>query len=169
MLTSLAPSPIPKVVHRFFLISQTISCFCFGVTLQQMMALHELIKERRDFSSEGDNKSSPVTTKQQSLSYGKVFLCSIVWPTFSCQLTIPISSAMIPQEIPILIAVYFLSPVSIQILIPAYLSFVMVSFTLSWSLSSIAVPPISYISLYKISSNYVEVAVEFLSRSRKCL
>lgn len=46
-----------------------------------------------------------------------------------------------PRDLPILIAVSCLSPVRIQILMSAFIRVSMVSGTLSWSLSSIAVAP----------------------------
>jgi hypothetical protein len=58
---------------------------------------------------------------------------------------------MRPQDFPMLIAVYFLSPVSIQTLIPAFLNLMIVSLTLSCSLSSIAVDPIKVSSFSRIS------------------
>jgi hypothetical protein len=54
-----------------------------------------------------------------------------------------ISSEIKPHDIPILIAVYFLSPVNIQTLTPADLNLYIVNLTLSWSLSYIAVDPIN--------------------------
>jgi hypothetical protein len=53
------------------------------------------------------------------------------------------SSEMSPQEIPILMAVYFLSPVSIQTLIPADFNLSIVILTLSCNRSSMAVEPIN--------------------------
>lgn len=63
------------------------------------------------------------------------------------------SSCIRPQDFPILTAVYFLSPVSIHTLMPAFLSFTMVSLTLSCSLSSIAVDPIRVNYFSRISYN----------------
>lgn len=53
-----------------------------------------------------------------------------------------------------LIAVYFLSPVNIHTLIPAYLNLYIVILTLSCNLSYIAVAPNNYNYFYIIYYNY---------------
>ena len=153
ILTSLAPSPMARVVNLFFLIIQTISCFCLGVTRQQMIESKPFTNSNNSCSEEGINKSSPVITKQHFLSEGNCDLRDLVLLMLPFQITTTISSLIMPQDLPMLMAVYFLSPVSIHTLIPAYLSLEIVVCTLSWSLSSIAVIPINYIYLSRMSSS----------------
>ena len=76
-----------------------------------------------------------------------------------------ISSERSLQEYPMLIAVSILSPVKTQTLIPAFLRSSMTSPTLSYSLSSIAVTPITSISYSIVSSNYPIKEALFYSSS----
>jgi hypothetical protein len=89
---------------------------------------------------------------------------------FYLHLTIAISSEINPQEIPILIAVSFLSPVNIQTLTPAYFNLSIVIFTLSCNRSSIAVAPTNSNYFSIISYNYLVllVIVVVLDISAKC-
>ncbi len=66
-----------------------------------------------------------------------------------------------PQEMPMLMAVSFLSPVSIHTLIPALLMICIVFLTLSWSWSSMAVAPMRSNSFSSISSIYFELLVHY--------
>ena len=86
------------------------------------------------------------------------------------------SSSIRPQDFPMFIAVYFLSPVSIQTLIPAFLNLIMVSLTLSCSLSSMAVDPIRVSYFSRISYNYEDeheleesILFKYLSMKIFCL
>ena len=81
----------------------------------------------------GANKSSPVATKQHYLDMGYFLRSSIVADISSFHNIVAISDETSPQEIPILIAVSFLSPVSIHTLTPAFLMDYIVCLTLSWS------------------------------------
>lgn len=130
MLTSLAPSPIAIVVHLFLRINQTISCFCLGVTRQQIIALHPLTSYSNSFYSTGLRRSSPVATRQHCLRPYSCFILK-VYSIFYCHYRTAISVSTSPQEMPIFIAVYFLSPVNIQTLTPARRIFSMVPLTLS--------------------------------------
>lgn len=164
IFTSLAPSPTLNVVNLFLRINQTMSCFCLGVTLQQMIASHEL-SNRRIIASDWDSspslwllrRSYPVTTTQHNLSLGIFYLSAMVSWAFVFQLTIAISSETKPHDTPILMAVSRLSPVSIQTLTPACLIEDIVCFTFSWSLSSMAVAPIKISSFSNIPYSYFDV------------
>lgn len=83
-------------------------------------------------------------------SMWKVENCTIVGITTKHQSSIEVKhkvqrpkSSYCPRVLPILMAVSCLSPVRIQILMSAFIRVSMVSGTLSWSLSSIAVAPSS--------------------------
>lgn len=79
-----------------------------------------------------------------------------------------IPSEINPQEIPMLIAVYFLSPVSIHTLMPANFNLSIVILTLSCKRSSIAVEPINsnYCSIiyYNYFVLFVNDGVLFMSK-----
>jgi hypothetical protein len=151
-------------------ISHTISCFCLGVTLQQITDLHKFTNLNNLSYSVTFSKSSPVTTRQQSLPSG---YCSLSASTSSmCYFHFmrAISYEISPHDIPILMAVYFLSPVNIHTFTPASLNLYIVIFTLSCSLSSIAVLPISsnYFSITSYSYFVSLVTVVVVSISDRC-
>lgn len=160
ILTSFAPSPILSVVHLFLRISHTISCFCFGVTRQHIIDLQELTSYSNFYYSVTFSKSYPVTTKQHYLPSGYCFRYASTSSTLSFHVTVAMSSERRPHEIPILMAVYLLSPVNIQTFTPANRSLWIVTLTLSWSWSSIAVAPISSSYFSITSSSYLVSLVE---------
>lgn len=153
-----------KVVHLFFLISHTMSCFCLGVTRQQIIDLHELTSCNNLSYSLHLRRSSPVTTKQHSLPSGYCIRSTSTSSTESFHFTRAMSSAMRPHDMPILMAVSFLSPVSIHTLTPAYRSLSIVNLTLSCNLSYMAVAPMisNYFSMIS-SKSLVLLDVEVCS------
>lgn len=168
MFTSLAPSPIARVVHLFLRISQTMSCFCLGVTRQQITALHLLTRRTRVCSSTVPRRLSPVAMRQAYREGGSWSRCSTTSWRVVFQSTTAISVESSPQESAMLMAVSFLSPVSIHTFTPAARMASMVGLTLSCSWSSMAVAPMSSSYRYSISSIYRALPVAYSLRRSKC-
>lgn len=155
MLTSFAPSPIAKVflVGLFLLIIVTISAFCFGLTLHAKTTLAFYESSKNSALSLGLFviliNESPATITALSLASSVCFCSALDWVI--CNMTALVDLASIIkvsmstlrrlQEIPMLIAVSILSPVSTHTFIPADLMNSSVPDTSSCSLSSIAVEP----------------------------
>jgi len=162
MLTSLAPSPIDKVVLRGkrFLTNMTIYAFWAGETLQARTTS----TCSAPFRNNSVSSSFILTVIRDAPAiimacffFGSLSLVAVMiwlifvssycrasrsWFSIMCY-TIWCGWSKRPAETPILIAVSTLSPVSTQTLIPAFFMNRIVSATSSWSLSSIAVEPIN--------------------------
>ena len=156
ILTSLEPSPIATVFLSGFLsrIIFTISAFYFGLTRQARTTLAPSQRSMKIFTISSSAwivaKVSPATITALSLIiFDKAWFASAsyisiltLFGLIYCKVNIFIESWSNWQEVPILIAVSTLSPVSTQSCTPARLMSKMVFPTSSWSLSSIAVDPI---------------------------
>mmetsp|Transcript_16130 Transcript_16130/g.32629 ORF Transcript_16130/g.32629 Transcript_16130/m.32629 type:complete len:252 (-) Transcript_16130:1974-2729(-) len=158
MPTSLAPSPMPSVILPFSCrrTQSTISDFCLGLRRHPTTDLAILVRLINLVSSSGASAKcsvapsmtrpyffSPSVSTASAVQRPKArSICADV-PGTSCSLiiTISMSSSNVPLDRPILIAVSCLSPVKIQIAIPAWRRDRSVSGTPSCSLSSIAVTP----------------------------
>ena len=164
MLTSLAPSPIAKVVilssslgflGSIFLINVTISAFCFGETRHAITTFCKIARLMNSLRSLGFDvileSCSPSTTKAVSLYYPIIFFLTwklqsykkISYVVLVSTMKISVSLESNAQLKPMLMAVSTLSPVSTHNFIVALLIKLITSATLSCNLSSIAVLPIS--------------------------
>jgi hypothetical protein len=140
--TSLAPSPTAKVIHLpFFFARATTSDFYFGDTLQQRTEFAVIPKSKNTLASFSFSKMNVSVNPSITMLFfgflGVAFqaLANLLRssPSLVELSTISsITSSFIKlQLLPISMAVSYLSPVKTQILIPADISFSIVSGTSS--------------------------------------
>eukprot|EP00160_Parvularia_atlantis_P010310 Unigene2020_Nuclearia_a/m.6283 Unigene2020_Nuclearia_a/g.6283 ORF Unigene2020_Nuclearia_a/g.6283 Unigene2020_Nuclearia_a/m.6283 type:complete len:379 (+) Unigene2020_Nuclearia_a:861-1997(+) len=165
MLTSLAPSPMPRQMRLSRVLTKlTTSAFCSGDTRQQMTDGQRSQRPRKCGAtalSSANVSVRPSTTRHFDVNPpSSVILspsavsASSTWPVLP-----PSSSStcdglgMSRHATPIEMAVCRLSPVSIQNLMPASSRYAIVSGARSCSLSSTAVHPISVRSRSTVSNS----------------
>lgn len=140
--TSLAPSPTDKVIHLPFAFARaTTSDFYFGETLQQTTELAVIPKSKKTLASFSFSKTIVSVNPSITIAFygfiGVDFQASDnLLRSSSSLLELKIissieSSLIKLQLLPISIAVSYLSPVKTHILIPAVISFSIVSGTSS--------------------------------------
>lgn len=147
ILTSFAPSPTARVLPHYLTILVRVY-LSLGETLQQI-TLEDILNNfdnLRSVSSFILRRISPETIVtfslliRWSIDYTLFINISACYGSQSSVIFYERSSIN-PQEYPIETAVYFLSPVNIQIFIDDFLRSSMVFLTSFWSLSSMAVAP----------------------------
>jgi len=161
------------------LINRTISAFCFGLTRHASTTSTSSAMSKNVFFKL--SSASIVTSEAPAMMSAYLRLCSSSSTEFffnfltasnnsSINLDLSVSSAWCqslfsvskrPADTPMFIAVSILSPVSTQTLTPAFLANWIVSGTLSYSLSSMAVDP----SSVKLVSILASTAATFSSLS----